>query len=168
MATIRKEVVDEIIAGMKEGGVDFVSGLPDGWLNPIHQRVESDPAFQYICVPQEGLGVSICAGAWLGGKTPMLVMENSGLRTAAETIARTCMFARIPILMLISSRGEVGDTEYWSVQHHTLMEPLLKAFQIPYKFIRQEADLRGSISGAVKTMNMQVYPVALILGGELT
>ena len=168
MATLRKEVVDQIVAGMKEAGVDFVSGLPDGWLNPVHQRVENDPGMRYICVPQEGLGVSICAGAWLGGKTPMLIMENSGLRTAAETIARICMFARIPILMLLSYRGEVGDTEYWSVQHATLMEPFLKAFQIPYKVIRSEGDILRSIVGAVKTMNMQLYPVALILGGEMT
>lgn len=167
MATIRKEVVDLVIAGMKEAGIDFVSGLPDGWLNPIHQRVEEDPAFQYIGVPHEGLGVAICAGAWLGGKIPLLVMENSGLRTASETIARICMFARIPVLMLISSRGEVGDTEYWSVQHAILMEPFLKAFGIPYKFIREPEEVKSSIVGAVKTMNMQLYPVALILGGEM-
>jgi sulfopyruvate decarboxylase subunit alpha len=125
---------------------------------------EPDP---YVGVPQEGLGVSICAGAWLGGKTPLLVMENSGLRTAAETVARICMFARIPILMLISSRGEVGDTEYWSVQHGIMMEPLLQAFRIPYKFLRNPGEVKSSIAGAVKTMNMQLYPVALIIGGEM-
>ena len=170
MATIRKEVVDEIIEGMKEGGVNFVSGLPDGWLNPLHERIERDPFFRYICVPQEGLGVSICAGAWLGGKTPMLIMENSGLRTSAETISRICMFARIPMLMLISYRGDVGETEYWGVQHGILMEPFLKAFGFPYKFLRsaENGELKKSIIGAVKTMNMQVYPVALIVGGELT
>mgnify|MGYP002395920551 FL=1 len=154
---------------MREAGIDFVAGLPDGWLNPLHQRLEEDSSFQYICVPHEGIGVAICAGAWLGGKTPMLVMENSGLRTSAETIARICMFARIPILMLISFRGDVGDTEYWAVQHRILMGPLLKAFRIPYKIIRKadRGELKRSIVGAIKTMNMQLYPVAIVIGEEL-
>jgi sulfopyruvate decarboxylase subunit alpha len=170
VATLRKEIVDEIIEGMKEAGIDFVAGLPDGWLNPLHERIEKDSSFQYICVPHEGLGVSICAGAWLGGKTPVLIMENSGLRTSAETIARICMFARIPILMMISYRGEVGETEYWAVQHGVLTEPLLKAFRIPYKIIRsaEGGEIARLISGAVKTMTMQLYPVAIIVGGELT
>jgi sulfopyruvate decarboxylase subunit alpha len=170
VAILREEIVDRMIDGMKEAGINFVCGLPDGWLNPLHSRIEEDPFFQYVCVPHEGIGVSICAGAWLGGKTPMLVMENSGLRTSAETIARICMFARIPILMMISYRGDVGETEYWAVQHGILTEPLLQAFRIPYRILRSfhQRELETSIVGAVKTMNMQLYPVALVIGGELT
>ena len=169
MATLREEIVDQVVEGMKEAGIDFVAGLPDGWLNPVHQRVEEDLAFQYVCVPHEGIGVAICAGAWLGGKTPVLIMENSGLRTSAETMARICMFARIPILMIISYRGEVGETEYWAVEHRILTEPLLKAFRIPYKILRRgdHGEVKRAIAGAVKTMNMQLYPVALIIGVEL-
>ena len=79
------------------------------------------------------------------------------------------MFARIPILMLISYRGDVGETEYWAVQHGMLTEPLLKAFHIPYSIIRSadHGELKRAIVGAVKTMNMQLYPVAIVIGGEL-
>jgi sulfopyruvate decarboxylase subunit alpha len=169
LATLSRSLVDQVLEGITEGGINFVAGLPDGWLNPIHQRIEDGGVIPYVCVPHEGLGVSICAGAWLGGKTPMLIMENSGLRTSAETIARICMFARIPILMLISYRGDVGETEYWAVQHGMLTEPLLKAFHIPYTIIRSadRGELKRAILGGVKTMNMQLYPVAVVIGGEL-
>ena len=43
----------------------------------------------------EGVGFSVCAGAWLGGKKPVLIMENSGLRVAAEYIARISLGGRI-------------------------------------------------------------------------
>ena len=80
------------------------------------------------------------------------------------------MFARIPVLMLISARGEVGETEYWAVQHRMLMEPFLNAFGFPYKYLRsaEPGEIKKALIGAVKTMNMQVYPAALIVGGELT
>lgn len=79
------------------------------------------------------------------------------------------MFARIPILIMISYRGEVGETEYWAVEHGILTEPLLKAFRIPYKIIRKadQGELKKSIIGAIQTMNMQLYPVAIVIGEEL-
>ena len=36
----------------------------------------------------DGVGFSICAEAWLGGRKPPLIMENSGLRVALGYIAR--------------------------------------------------------------------------------
>ena len=71
--------------------------------------------------------------------------------------------------MMISYRGEVGETEYWAVEHGILTEPLLKAFRIPYKILRKgdHGEVKRVVVGAVKTMNMQLYPVAIIVGVEL-
>jgi len=167
MTGLSGDLVDQIIAGLKEAKVDFAAGLPDGWLLPLHVKVREDPDFQYVRVPNEGIGVSICVGAWLGGKTPVMMMENSGLRVASETIARLCMFARIPVLLLMSYRGDVGETEYWGIQHGVVMEPLLKALRIPYKIVRHRDELRKTMVNASNTMNASLYPVAVVIGGEL-
>ena len=53
-------------AGLKEAGVDFVSGLPDGWQRSLHERVEADPEIQYVPASNEGAGFSVCAGAVAG------------------------------------------------------------------------------------------------------
>ena len=60
--------------GLRAAGIDFVSGLPDGWQRPLHERVESDPDIRYVPVCNAGVDFLICAGSWLGGKKPALIM----------------------------------------------------------------------------------------------
>lgn len=90
--------------GLKAAGIDFVSGLPDGWQRNLHERIELDPDIRYVPVGNEGVGFSICAGAWLGGRKPALVMENSGLRVASEYIARISLGTGVPVTLVCSYR----------------------------------------------------------------
>ena len=50
--------------GLKEAGINFVSGLPDGWQRDLHELIEADNDIQYVPVCNEGVGFSVCAGAW--------------------------------------------------------------------------------------------------------
>ena len=115
--------LDAAHEGLRAAGIDFVSGLPDGWQRPLHERVEFDPDIRYVPVCNEGVGFSICAGAWLGGKKPALIMENSGLRVASEYIARISLGTGVPVTLLCSYRGDVGETEHWGIPHGMVAEP---------------------------------------------
>ena|SRR5688572_4822845 len=156
----------EAVGGLKEAGIDFVSGLPDGWQRNLHEAIEADPAFRYVPVCNEGVGFSVCAGAWLGGKKTALVMENSGLRVAAEYIARISLGCGVPVLLLLSYRGDLGDTEHWSIPHAIVAEPLLDALRIPYQVVRQREQLRAAIKRAQRLAEAQLQPVALLVSGD--
>src|SRR5207247_4070264 len=124
--------------GRRDAGIDLVSGLPDGWQRNLHELVEQDPSIRYVPVCNEGVGFSICAGAWLGGRKPALIMENSGLRVAAEYIARISLGCGVPVLLMCSYRGDLGDTEHWSIPHAIVAEPLLDALRVPYVVVRHK------------------------------
>ena len=156
----------EAVGGLKEAGIDFVSGLPDGWQRNLHEAIEADPSFQYVPVCNEGVGFSVCAGAWLGGKKTALIMENSGLRVAAEYIARISLGCGVPVLLLLSYRGDLGDTEHWSIPHAIVAEPLLDALRIPYQVVRQREQLRAAIKRAQRLAEAQLQPVALLVSGD--
>lgn len=156
----------EAVGGLKEAGIDFVSGLPDGWQRNLHEAIEADPAFQYVPVCNEGVGFSVCAGAWLGGRKTALIMENSGLRVAAEYIARISLGCGVPVLLLLSYRGDLGDTEHWSIPHAIVAEPLLDALRIPYQVVRQRGELRAAIKRAQRLAEAQLQPVALLVSGD--
>jgi sulfopyruvate decarboxylase subunit alpha len=156
----------EAVGGLKEAGIDFVSGLPDGWQRNLHEAIEADPAFQYVPVCNEGVGFSVCAGAWLGGRKTALIMENSGLRVAAEYIARISLGCGVPVLLLLSYRGDLGDTEHWSIPHAIVAEPLLDALRIPYQVVREREQLRAAIKRAQRLAEAQLQPVALLVSGD--
>ena len=104
-----EEALREAYAGIKEAGINFVAGLPDGWQRDLHELIQADNDIQYVPVCNEGAGFSICGGAWLGGRKTALLMENSGLRVATEYIARISLQSGIPVVLLMSYRGDLGD-----------------------------------------------------------
>ncbi|MCU0271636.1 MAG: hypothetical protein MUE34_00215 [Acidimicrobiales bacterium] len=157
---------DEVVAGLKEAGIDFVSGLPDGWQRNVHERIDGDPDFTYVPVCNEGVGFSVCAGAWLGGKKTALIMENSGLRVAAEYIARISLGTGVPVVLLLSYRGDVGETEHWGIPHGIVAEPLLDALRIPYLIIRDPKDLRKAVKRAKRISEAQLHPAAVLISGD--
>ena len=160
------EAAQAALAGLKEAGIDFVSGLPDGWQRNLHELIEADPAIQYVPVCNEGVGFSVCAGAWLGGRKTALIMENSGLRVAAEYIARISLGCGVPVLLLASYRGDLGDTEHWAIPHGIVAEPLLHALRIPYQVIREKEKLRPAIKRAQRLAEAQLQPAAVLVSGD--
>ena len=156
----------EALAGLKEAGIDFVSGLPDGWQRNLHELVEADPEIRYVPVCNEGVGFSMCAGAWLGGRKTALLMENSGLRVAAEYIARISLGTGIPVLLLLSYRGDLGETEHWGIPHGIVVEPLLRALRIPYQIVRRRENLRAAIKRAHRISEAQLHPAAVLISGD--
>jgi sulfopyruvate decarboxylase subunit alpha len=160
-----EDSVREAVLGLEEAGIDFVSGLPDGWQRPLHEAIETASGFLYVPVSNEGVGFSVCAGAWLGGRKPALVMENSGLRVASEYIARIALGTGVPVTLLLSYRGDVGETEHWGIPHGIVVEPLLRALRINYLVVRRPEELRVSIKRAQRTAEAQLHPCAVLISG---
>jgi sulfopyruvate decarboxylase subunit alpha len=163
---VLEQAVQEAIKGLHEAGIDFVSGLPDGWQRNLHEAVEADPRFQYVPVCNEGVGFSICAGAWLGGRKTALIMENSGLRVASEYIARIGLGTGVPVVLMLSYRGDVGETEHWGIPHGIVVEPLLQALRVPYRIVDEPGDLRQAIKRAHRISEAQLHPAAVLVTGN--
>ncbi len=164
---MKPDAVVEVVEGLAAAGVDFASGLPDTWQREVHEAVAADDRFQYVPVANEGVGFSVCAGAWLGGRTPVLVAESSGLRVATEWIARTGLGTGIPVLMLLSHRGDIGDTEHWSDPHRAVCEPLLDALRVPYQVVRETRLVRAAVLRAQRLGAATLQPTAVLVSGDL-
>ncbi len=154
-----------LIKEMKAAGINFVVQLPDTGLGPIYSLAKNDSAFQFVPVTNELEGAAIAVGAWLGGKKAILCMENSGLRVASEALARLGITFGLPVLMLMSYRGSIGDGNWWAVNHGVVMEPLLKALRIPYSIITRDEDIEGAIQLARRTLDASKYHVAVVMSG---
>ena len=161
---MRQGAAELVVQGLKEAGIGFLTTLSESWLFEVHRKVSKDPFFTVVPVANEAEGVGICAGTWLGGKKSAILMENSGLRVACESLAR---LQGIPVLLLMSYRGDWGDAPWWAASMGATTEPLLTALRIPYRVVRSEEEIVPALARAVRSLNAYRSHVALLFGGEL-
>jgi sulfopyruvate decarboxylase subunit alpha len=164
---MKKTAVDAVIRGLKSAGVSVVCYLPDSLLKELYPALDADPDIRTIRVTNEGEGAAICGGIFLSGKRAALVMENSGLRAAIEPLARMGLGAGIPVVMLMSYRGELGENNWWAIPHGMTMEPLLNAMRIPYRPVNQESDISRAITDAFSWAYSAYYHAGVVLAGEV-
>src|SRR5690349_21694412 len=91
-----------------ERGFDFYTGVPCSFLTPLINGVISGTGLQYIGAASEGEAVAIAAGAWLGGRTTVVMCQNSGLGNAVNPLTSLNAPFRIPTLFITTWRGEPG------------------------------------------------------------
>ena len=153
-----------VAEALKQNEVRFITVLPDDWMSEVYERISEDPYFKVVPVTHEGEGVCVCAGAWSGGMRSAILMENSGLRAAAEALGRLYCY---PVLLLMSYRGDIGDKAYFARPIGRTTEPVLQALDIPYLVVRKEADVGTSIRDAVRSLDTAYGAVALLFTGEI-
>lgn len=164
---MRKEAVDSVIRGLKAAGVSTVCYLPDSLLKELYPALDADPDIRTIRVTNEGEGAAICGGIFLSGKRAALVMENSGLRASVEPLSRMGLGAGIPVIMLMSHRGDLGENNWWAIPHGITMEPVLNALRIPYRIVDEEKRIERAIADAYEWSYTAYYHSAVVLGGEI-
>jgi sulfopyruvate decarboxylase subunit alpha len=160
--------VAETLAGLREARVTVACFLPDSLLKELYAALDKAEDLRAIPVTNEGEGAAICGGVYLSGKRAVLVMENSGIRAAAEPLARLGLGARIPVVMVMSYRGDVGEPNWWAIPHGITMEPMLNALRIPYTIVRKIDEIRPTIKRAFTSAYASMLHYAVVLAGECT
>ena len=163
---MQKEAVDAVIGGLTAAGVNFISLLPDSDFSQLQRRVGNDPAFEYVPVSTESIGVGVCAGAWFGGKLPALLIPTSGLLVASWPLASINMAWGVPLLLLIPYRGDIGDAFWMMGPYKQTTEPLLNVLHIPHTVISKVEEISGAIVDAFGSAISWQRPVAVLLTGE--
>jgi sulfopyruvate decarboxylase subunit alpha len=156
------------VAGLHEANVSVVAALPESLLKSIYRECESDQKLRYVLVSNEADLPGIAAGTYLAGKRAVMIMENSGIRQCCEPVARLAFCHGMPLVMVMSYRGEFGERNWWGHNHSQVMGNLLDALRIPYRMISRLEEIKPSISKAFTHADASQWPVALVLTGECT
>ena len=93
-----------------------MSALPETWLVHLIRMAEDDPEMILVRLAKEEEGVGISAGAHLAGVKSAMLMQNHGFLASINGIVSCAQLYRIPLLMLISYRGEFGERDPWQTE----------------------------------------------------
>ncbi len=148
---------------LKKTGTNFVVSLPCVNLGKIMKMVDSDPDIIHVPVTREEEGLGICAGAFMGGKNPAILMQNSGLGNCVNALASLFELYKLPLLMIMSHRGTEG--EFMSAQKPMgkATPKVLDALQIPYFNPNTPEEALNIIPEAWEAAKKRGNPVGILL-----
>ncbi len=153
-----------LFTALLDAGITGVAGVPCSILNHLILEAEASDAIDYLAASNEGEAVSAAAGSWLGGGLGAALMQNSGLGNAINPLASLVIPYDIPVLMIVSWRGEPGRKD---AVHHSPMGDatpgLFELFGVPTTILREDTDLAKAVEGAVAHMKSTRKPAALIV-----
>src|SRR6516225_1956778 len=156
-----------IYEALKACDVKIISALPETWLVHLIRMADDDPEVRLIRVAKEEEAVGISAGAHLAGVSSALLMQNHGFLAAINPIVSLALLYKIPLLMLISYRGHMGEKDPWQTQVGLVTEPLLRALGIPIWLLTAPSDVARRIKDAQTLAHAALSPVAVLLTREL-
>ncbi|MEV0730595.1 thiamine pyrophosphate-binding protein [Polymorphospora sp. NPDC050346] len=112
-------------------------GTPCGILAPLYDQLGT--AADLWTVPREDNAVGVAAGAAMTGKSPVVLMQNSGLGQSVNAIASLVVPYQIPMLLIVSMRGVPPDFTTENLVMGRLTEPLLNGAGIPAVHLRADS-----------------------------
>ncbi len=143
-------------------GVSLIAGVPDSLLSPLHEYAAERQDIAYLQVCDEATAVGLAAGARLAGARSLVLMENSGLRRACETLARLTMSHRLHTLLLLACRGGIGEPNWWGLAHEETMYAHLRMLPIVWHGLDSVEEFEGLLDKGYATLDTGQRSVALI------
>jgi len=147
---------------LKNNGFNFYTGVPCSILVNIINHLSKNKQFTYVPATREDEALGMAAGAYMGGKRPVVLMQNSGLGVSINALASLVLLYEFPILLIISWRGYKGKDapEHLLMGKYTLN--FLRTMNIPTTVLEKET-LEKQLLNSVKAMADQQVAVALVL-----
>ena len=158
-----------ILDKLKEHGVTHAVGVPDNISRALYETLDPDPDIETIYVTREGEAFALASGLHIGGKNPIVLIQGTGFLESGDAIRGTAYAMAIPLVALIGYRGyRTLSPESKRVDSAaTFLEPTLKAWEIPYFFLRTDEDV-DAISSAFSAAQRGTRPTAVLLTEECT
>ena len=153
-----------IIEQFRKNGVTHVVWLPDSETNFMYDEMVSDPDIRTVQIAREGESMAVAAGLWVGGKTPVAMIQNTGLFESGDSIRGLALDIDFPLVMVIGYRGWTrhGVTSDSAAR---FTEPILHAWGLSYYLIESDSDV-GRITDAFEEAARTQRPVACLMGAE--
>ncbi len=153
---------------LKKCGINFASGVPCAAQKRLLFYFLTDPKMTYVQAAREEDAIGIATGAYLAGKKPIVLMQNSGLANCINALASLCIPYKIPMLMLVTWRGyprDKNEPPYHHVMGRSTIN-LMNDLEIPVKIIPEE-DPQRIIPPSIKEMQRRKRPVVMLFNRKI-
>jgi sulfopyruvate decarboxylase subunit alpha len=123
-----------VCAGVHAAGSRHVVYVPDNPLSHVLKVFGADYRdIRTTIATREEEAFGIAAGLYLGGARPTVMLQSSGLGNSINALASLIAPYQIPVLTIISMRGDAGEWNAAQVPMGRATSPILDALAIPHE-----------------------------------
>lgn len=137
----------DAVAALRALDVRQVAYVPDAGLTRFLDLAAAEDGIAMISVATEEDAVALCSGAWLGGQRALAAMQSSGVGNIPNMLGlpRVC---GMPLLMLVTMRGEPGEANPWQESTGRAVPALLDAMGVEVRRAERAADIGPTLRRA--------------------
>lgn len=173
---------EALLGTLVQLGMTHFIGVPDNGTAALFALAGAHPDIDLLTVTREGEAFAVAAGLWLGGKQPVVTVQNTGLLESGDSLRGTAYRMGVPLPILVGIRGYTKMTSHYrdieaarAAGHASrtmkradidsvalITEPTLEAWEVPYTTYRHEADAED-IARLWALAQDAGHPVAVLL-----
>jgi sulfopyruvate decarboxylase alpha subunit len=151
---------DVFVQALQDMGVNFFTGVPDSILGGIIAELMTRRL--YVPAVREDEAVGMAAGAYMAGRTPAVLMQNSGLGTSLNALISLNLIYQQPCVLIVSWRGQGGKDAPEHLVMGEVMSQLLDTVKIPHRTLTEHTAIED-FRWVAATFMTQRIPVALFI-----
>ena len=152
----------DFTARLERHGFDFFTGVPCSLIEDLIAVLERGTRAPYVAAVREDAAVGVAAGAWFGGRRPVVLMQNSGLGTSLNALASLSLMYGLPALLIVTWRGFGGKDAPEHILTGEISPRLLELLGVPHRVLAVDS-LDADLAWAAAEMNARHSPVALLV-----
>lgn len=156
-----------VYEALRAAGVRLVAALPESWLTPVIRLAQAAPDVTLVEVAKEEEAVGVAMGAHLAGTRAAVLMQNHGLLASVNGVVSGAMLYRIPLLLVVSDRGHLGETDPWQTEGGKATRRVLDALGIVWDELGRADEVERRVTDAAVLAESSLSPVALLLTRRL-
>ncbi len=149
-------------ADLKSHGYNFFTGVPCSLLGALLENIAGDKTMPYYPAVREDAAFGLAAGAYMAGKKPAVLIQNSGLGYSLNVLTSLNLIYKIPILAVVTWRGHGPDAPEHIVMGASCLK-IMEDVGIPVAAPDGAVDLSNALRQAVHVTNVQKKPFALFI-----
>lgn len=156
-----------VCAGLDAAGCREVIYVPDNPLGHVLRGLGDRPGIRTTLATREEEAFGIAAGVYLGGGRPAVLLQSSGLGNSLNAIGSLLIPYQIPVLMVVSMRGEPGEWNAAQVPLGRAVPDVLHALGIQYTRPSSAAETEAALRRASALAFDARTPAACLLSKVL-
>lgn len=149
----------EIVAELSRLGVSHIVWIPDSDIGQWEADFESSP-IDLIRVCREGEAWPLAAGLIVGGRSPIVLIQTTGLFESGDALRNVVYDMQLPVFSVIGARSWLDAESKDSAKRFT--KPIIDAWGIEYTIIASKSD-RSRLSQHYRRCQAECKPGAVLL-----